>query len=125
MKTFFVLSGRIVVILLAALAVVGVTMSVVDTSGNNRFPPDRREFAQQGAAIGSAAANTQGGFAQPRGEGREFRGERRGPRDQSLIARLTFGLLGMVKNFVIIGIVVVAAVWGERFWSRRTAKVAV
>lgn len=120
MKKLFVLSGRIAVILVAALAVVWVTMSVVDTSGTNRFPPQRQgEFAQQGAAAGSRA---QGAVAPQNGERPAFRGERHGPQNQSLAARLSFGLFGMLKNFVIIGIVAAVGVGLERFFTRQPVK---
>lgn len=119
MKNLLVLSGRIGVILGAALAVVWMTMSVVDTSGTNGFPPERQgEFAQQGPANGAA----QDGVAPQNGEGRAFRGEHHGPQDQSLGGRLTFGLLGMLKNFVIIGIVAAIGVGLERFFTRRPVK---
>ena len=123
MKKLLVLSGRIVVIVVAALAVVWATMSMVDTSGNNNFAPERRgEFVQQGAAASNAAGNEQGVPAN--GEGRAFRGERRGPQNQSLGGRLTVGLLGMFKNFVIIGIVAAIGVGLERFFTRRPVKAA-
>lgn len=126
MKNLLVWSGRIAVILVAALAVVGITMSVVDTSGTNRFPPERRgEVAQPGAAVGSMDSNAQGAVAPQNGEGRAFRGERHGPQDQSLAARLSFGLLGMLKNFVIIGVVAAIGVGLGRFFTHQPAKAAV
>ena len=121
MKNLLVLSGRVAVILGAALAVVWITMSVVDTSSTNGFPPERRsEFAQQGTDNGTA----QGRVAPQNGEGRAFRGERHGPQEQSLGGRLTFGLLGMLKNFVIIGVVAALGVGLERFFTRRPVKAA-
>lgn len=121
MKKLLVLSGRIVVILVAALAVVWVTMGVVDTSGTNSFPPERRgEFVQQGNTDGAP----QGGVAPQNGEGRAFRGERHGPQNQSLGGRLTVGLFGMLKNFVIIGIVAAIGIGLERFFTRRPAQAA-
>ena len=124
MKKLLLWSGRLAVILVAALAVVGITMSVVDTSGTNRFPPERRgAFAQPGA--GSADSTAQGAVAPQNGEGRAFRGERHGPQDQSLAARLSFGLLGMLKNFVIIGVVAAIGVGLGRFFTRQPAKAAV
>lgn len=123
MKNLLVLSGRIAVILVAALAVVWLTMSVVDTSGTNSFPGERRgEFAQQGAGTGNTAGNAEGRLAPQGGAGREFRGEHHGPQDQSLAGRLTFGLLGMLRNFVIIGIVAAIGVGLERFFTRRPVK---
>ena len=124
MQNLLLWSGRLAVILVAALAVVGITMSVVDTSGTNRFPPERRgEFAQPGA--GDADSTAQGAVAPQNGEGRAFRGERHGPQDQSLAARLSFGLLGMLKNFVIIGVVAAIGVGLGRFFTRQPAKAAV
>lgn len=126
MKKLLVWSGRLAVILVAALAVVGITMSVVDTSGTNRFPAARRgEFAQPGADAGRVESNAQGGVMPQNGEGRAFRGERHGPQNQSLAARLSFGLLGMLKNFVIIGVVAAIGVGLERFFTRQPAKTAV
>lgn len=121
MKHLLVLSGRVAVILVAALAVVWITMSVVDTSGGNGFPPEQRGEFAQGAANGAA----QGRVAPQSGEGRAFRGERHGPQDQSLAARLSFGLLGMLKNFVIIGVVAAIGVGLGRFFTRQPAKAAV
>ena len=124
MKKLLLWSGRLAVILVAALAVVGITMSVVDTSGTNRFPPERRgAFAQPGA--GGAASTAQGAVAPQNGEGRAFRGERHGPQTQSLAARLSFGLLGMLKNFVIIGVVAAIGVGLGRVFTRQPAKAAV
>lgn len=124
MKSLLMWGGRIAIILAAALAVVGITMSVVDTSGTNRFPSERRgAFAQPGAA-GSTDSNAPGGIAPRNGEGRAFRGEHHGPQDQSLAARLSFSLLGMLKNFVIIGVVAAIGVGLERFFRRRPVKAA-
>lgn len=116
MKTLLVLSIRTVVILLAALLVVGVTMSVVDTSATDRFPAEGR---------GEFTKSDSGGVAYPTNsavqgvEGRPPRGERHGPREQSLGGRLAFGLFGLVKNSAIIGVVVLIVLGVERFFIRR------
>lgn len=126
MQNLLLWSGRLAVILVAALAVVGITMSVVDTSGTNRFPPERRgEFAQPGAGADRTDSNAQGGVVPQNGAGRALRGERHGPQDQSLGGRLTVGLLGMLKNFVIIGVVAAIGVGLGRFFTRQPAKTVV
>lgn len=122
MKTLLLLSVRTVVILLAALLVVGVTMSVVDTSATNRFPGEGRgEFTESDS--GGAAAQPTNGAVQGV-EGRPPRGERHGPREQSLGGRLAFGLFGLVKNSAIIGVVVLIILGVERFFIRRPHNVA-
>lgn len=103
-------------ILLAASLVVGITMSVVDTSAANQLPSNRRnEFAQSAAIVGDTAGHTDSAtpsaFAPPSAAGRPPCGERYGPGNQSLASRLAFGLFGLFKNSVIIGVVVLAVVW--------------
>lgn len=115
MKNILVLIGRIALILLAATVVVGITMPFVNTNATNRFTPDGRVAFNQTSADG-AGQNI--ATARVR-EGREFRGERHGPRNQSLAARLTFGLFGLAQNFAIIGVVVLIVVSIERFFVRR------
>lgn len=118
MKNLLILTGRTVVILLAALLVVWVTMSVVDTSATDRFPDEgRSDFAQVNATVDDADA--QSTDAVESAEGRLQGGERHGPREQSLSGRLTFGLFGLVKNSAIIGVVVLLVVGVERFFLRR------
>lgn len=84
MKMLLVLSGRIVVILLAALVVVGITMRVVDPRAASRFSAAQRTFAPSAATVdnpaGRAAGNSQGALAPQTREGRAFRGERHSPR---------------------------------------------
>ena len=117
MKTLLILTGRTVVILLAALLVVWVTMSMVDTSATGRFPTEGRgDFAQANDSVGDA--DERAGAAPQGTEGRPHRGERHGPRAQSL-SRLTFGLFGLVKNSAIIGVVVLIVLGVERFFIRR------
>jgi len=118
MKNLLMLSGRTVVILLAALLVVWVTMSLVDTSATGRFPDrERGDFAQTNETVGGADERTDN--ATQGTEGRPQRGERHGPREQSLGGRLAFGLFGLVKNSAIIGIVVLIVLGIERFFIRR------
>lgn len=118
MKNLLTLTVRTVVILLAAMLVVGVTMSVVETSDTGGFSPvQRSEFTQADAVTGDADQPTAG--ATEGNEGRPQRDEPHGPRDQSLGGRLAFGLFGLVKNSVIIGVVVVIALGIERFFIRR------
>ena len=118
MKTLLILTGRTVVILLAALLVVWVTMSMVDTSATGRFPTEGRgDFAQANDSVGDA--DERAGAAPQGTEGRPQRGERHGPREQSLSGRLTFGLVGRVKNSAISGVGVLSVWGGERFFIRR------
>ena len=114
MKNLLTLTVRTVVILLAAMLVVGVTMSVVETSDTGGFSP---EFTQADAVTGDADQPTAG--ATEGNEGRSQRDEPHGPREQSLGGRLAFGLFGLVKNSVIIGVVVVIVLGIERFFIRR------
>lgn len=126
MKNLLALLARIGLILLAAAVVSGITMRFVDTNATNRFAPDRRnEFSQANAALSTADGAGQSAVTAQTREGREFRGERHGPRNQTLAARLTFGLFGFAKNFAIIGVVVLIVVSSERFFMRRWNRAAV
>lgn len=125
MKNLLILTGRTVVILLAALVVVGVTMRVVDTSATTRFPAEQRgEFAQVGDAAQRTSGVAQGAVAQSGTAGQPRPGERHGPRNQTLGGRLAFGIFGLGKNFAIIGVVVLMVVSIERFFIRRPHRVA-
>lgn len=126
MKTGLLLLGRVSVILLAAALVIGITMRFVDTTATNRFATERENTVNQtGAVVGNAADAGQRAAVTPASEGREFRQERHGPRNQTLPSRLTFGLFGLAKNFVMIGVVVLIVVGIERFLLRRTNSAAV
>lgn len=124
MKNVLILTGRTVVILLAAWLVVWVTLSLVDTSATGRFPTDgRSDFAQTNDTIGDADARVDN--ATQGAEGRPLRGERQGPGEQSLGGRLAFGLFGLLKNSAIIGIVVLIVLVIERFFIRRPQSMAI
>lgn len=126
MKNLLVLLARIGLILLAATAVVGITMRFVDTNATNRFTPDQRdESSQANGAVSNADGAGQSAASPQTSGGREFRGERHGPRNQTLASRLTFGLFGFAKNFAIIGVVVLVVVSIERLFARRLHRAAV
>lgn len=124
MKNLLILTGRTVVILLAAWLVVWVTLSLVDTSAPGRFPDEGRgDFAQTNGAVGEvderADNATQGA------EGRPPRRERHGPGEQSLGGSLAFGLFGLLKNSAIIGLVVLIVLGIKRFFIRRPQSTAI
>lgn len=108
MKTFFNLSGQIVAILLAALVVVGITMSVVDTSSTPQFSPD-------GSNVSAVSGQS--------GESGRPSGEFHGPTDQSVASRVAFSLFGILQNVGIIGVIVLVVNWLERRFFLQPAKV--
>lgn len=134
MKNGLLLLGRVSVILLAAALVIGITMRFVDTTATNRFAPERATAVNQtgtvvGAVVGALVDNVAGAgqsaATAPSGAGGEFRRERHSPRNQTFPSRLTFGLFGLAKNFVIIGVVILLVVGIERFFLRRAKSAAV
>lgn len=106
MKSIITGSGRIAVILVAALLVVGITMSVVNPDSSAQFPSDRGDSIAQNQNDAGDLAQTDAA-EQPSGE---FHG----PTEQSLVAQLAFGLLGILQNSVIIGVIVWVVHWSER-----------
>lgn len=123
MKALFTLTGRIGTILVAALLIVGITMSVVDTSGSSQMPTDRGTAAVQSQSTTDSTASTETtqAIAQT-GESGMPSDEFHGPGNQSVAAQLAFGLLGMLQNTVIIGVIVLIVTWIERRFTAQPAK---
>jgi len=125
MKTILSLSGRMLAILVAALLVIGVTMSFVDTDAA-QLPPDRSAVLQRGDAANLTASTesdaTQSGTMSAENAASAPHRESHGPENQSLGARLAFGLFGLLQNFAIIGVIVLSVVWLERRFTRQPAK---
>lgn len=125
MKTLFILIGRIGAITVAALIIVGMTMSLVDTSGTSQLPPDRDTAVVQSQTTSStdstASTETAQVAAQTSESGRPS-GEFHGPSNQSIGAQLAFGLLGVLQNMVIIGVIVLVVSWLERRFTLQPAK---
>ena len=125
MKTLFTLTGRIAMIIVAALLVVGITMSLVDTSSTNQFPADRGTVTVQSQTTSSTDSTASTGTIQVTAQTSESgmpRGELHGPGNQSVGARLGFGLLGVLQNTVIIGVIVLVVSWLERRYTAQPAK---
>lgn len=116
MKALFSLVGRMGVILLAAFLVIGVTLSLVDSNTTAPFPAGSHEDRMQSSEEINTTAGTTRNVPN-----REFHD----PGDQSLASRLAFGLFGLLQNFVIIGVIVLVAVWVERRFTRRQVKMSV
>lgn len=114
--------GRILVILVAALAVVGATVAVRNMSSANTDLRQNR-FANSGEirrnAEPGAGSNLQDGPGQRRRGDGEFR------RDRQLgsVGRLLFGLVGLVQNLVIIGVIVLVVVGVQRWLAPPSPKV--
>lgn len=124
MKALFTLGGRIGAMLVAALLVVGITMSLVDTSGTTQLPADRGAAtvqSQTGSTDSTASTETTQAVAQT-GESGMPSGEFHGPGNQSVGAQLAFGLLGVLQNTVIIGVIVLVVSWLERRFTTQPAK---
>jgi hypothetical protein len=127
MNTILTLGGRIGAIVLAALLVVGITMSLVDTSGTAQLPTDRSESFVQGdadssATDGAVSDDTQQSTVGQSTEEERPSGEFHGTENQTPAARLAFGLFGLLQNFVIIGVIVLVVVWLERRFAPQPAK---
>lgn len=125
MKALFTLTGRIGTILVAALLVVGITMSLVDTSSTSQFPADRGPVTIQSQTTGRADSTASSGTTQvtaQTGESGMPSGEFHGPGNQSVTAQLGFGLLGVLQNTVIIGVIVLLVSWFERRLTAHPAK---
>ena len=114
MKSVITLSGRIAVILVAALLVVGITMNVVNNDSSPQFPTDRDDSIAQNQ-------NDEGDLSQTDSTERPS-GEFHGPTEQSLVAQLAFGLIGILQNSVIIGVIVLVVHWIERRFINPPAK---
>ena len=125
MKALFTLSGRIGAIMVAALLIVGITMSLVDTSGTNQFPADRGTVTVQSQTTSSTDSTASTGTTQAVAQTSESEmpsGEFHGPSNQSVAAQLAFGLFGMLQNTVIIGVIVLVVSWLERRYTAQPAK---
>lgn len=125
MKTLFTLSGRIGAIMVAALLIVGVTMSLVDTSGTSQMPADRGTAVVQSQTTISTDSTTSTATEQSAVQTSESgmpSGEFHGPSNQSVAAQLAFGLLGLLQNTVIIGVIVLVVSWLERRFTAQPAK---
>lgn len=125
MKTLFTLTGRIGVIIVAVLLVVGITMSLVDTSSTNQFPADRGKVTVQSQSTSSTDSTASTGTTQVTAQTSESgmpRGELHAPGNQSIGAQLAFGLFGLLQNTVIIGVIVLVVSWLERRFTAQPAK---
>ena len=123
MKALLFLTGRIGTILVAALLIVGITMSLVDTSGASQMPADRGTAVVQSQSTADSTASTETTqTAAQTSEGGMPSGEFHGPGNQSVVAQLAFGLLGVLQNTVIIGVIVLIVTWIERRFTAQPAK---
>jgi hypothetical protein len=97
--------GRLVLILLAALIVVGTTYAIVQRNG------------AQNAAIGRGDGAR---FGAGEGVGRDGGGERGGREGGGL-----FGLFGLLKNLAVVGVIVLLVAGGWKSWEDLRRKPAV
>lgn len=125
MKTLFTLTGRIAMIIVAALLVVGITMSLVDTSSTSQMPPDRGTMTVQSQTTSSTDSTASTGTTQVTAQTSESEmpsGELHGPGNQSIGTQIAFGLFGLLQNTVIIGAIVLVVSWLERRYTAQPAK---
>ncbi len=134
MKTILMIIGRIVVILLVAVLVIGVTMRLVDTNTATQPRFDRSTVAEQSGEVRNTTERTSEGASGTAAQSgvvtanraREGLGEgRTRPANQGVGTRLAFGLFGLLQNFAIIGGIVWVVVWLERRCLRQPVKAAV
>ena len=115
--------GRTLIILLAALIVIGATVALANSglisNTGNRFPEGRGELGEGGFSPGDFQRLGEGVF---QGEG--FRPERGpGGRSEGGFGR-GLNLFSWIKNLAIIGVIVVGVVLIERILPRKRRPIA-
>jgi hypothetical protein len=107
--------GRILIILLAATLVVGVTWALTRNGANTRFTPGGDRFRPEGGNFESQRffpGQPPNGFnPNQRPEGFRDGGFERGRRGG-------FFLFGRLRNIGIIAVIVVVVIFAESFWNR-------
>lgn len=114
--------GRILIILVAALAVVGVTLAARNMSSASTDLRQNR-FANPGEFRRNPDPGAGGNLQDGPGERRRGDGEFRRNRQLGSVGRLLFALVGLVQNLAVIGVIVLVVVGVQRWLAPPSPKV--